>query len=247
MTITRNFSILANGAGSANTLSLGGATLGSNALAVTGTSTFSSTVTHSGTTILSGALTYGGVTLSNAVTGTGNMVLSASPTFTGTVTTAALSGTTITATTQLIGKGTATNDSAAVGYIGENPTIDLPAASAVSVTSGTAANIGSILLQPGQYTVIGNFAFDSGGGTCAATFMAAYITTTSAGGLPAGPNGGLLVRQALPFTVGNTNIFAIGGGTLKVATATTYYFVGVVTFSGGAPGIYGHVEFIRAR
>ena len=37
MTITRNFSILANGAGSANTLSLGGATLGSNALAVTGT------------------------------------------------------------------------------------------------------------------------------------------------------------------------------------------------------------------
>ena len=37
MTITRNFSVLANGAGSANTLSLGGATLGSNALAVTGT------------------------------------------------------------------------------------------------------------------------------------------------------------------------------------------------------------------
>ena len=40
MTITRNFSILANGAGSANTLSLGGATLGSNALAVTGSSLF---------------------------------------------------------------------------------------------------------------------------------------------------------------------------------------------------------------
>ena len=41
MTITRNFSTLANGAGSANNLSLGGATLGSNALAVTGTTAIS--------------------------------------------------------------------------------------------------------------------------------------------------------------------------------------------------------------
>ena len=41
MTITRNFSVLANGAGSANNLSLGGATLGSNALAVTGTTAIS--------------------------------------------------------------------------------------------------------------------------------------------------------------------------------------------------------------
>ena len=72
MTITRNFSVLANGAGSANNLSLGGATLGSNALAVTGT------------TQLNSALNYGGVTLSNAVTGTGSMVLSISPTLTGT-------------------------------------------------------------------------------------------------------------------------------------------------------------------
>jgi hypothetical protein len=42
MTITRNFSVLANGAGSANNLSLGGATLGSNALAVTGTTQLNS-------------------------------------------------------------------------------------------------------------------------------------------------------------------------------------------------------------
>ena len=50
MTITRNFSVLANGAGSANTLSLGGATLGSNALAVTGSSLFpgSTTITSAG-------------------------------------------------------------------------------------------------------------------------------------------------------------------------------------------------------
>jgi len=48
MTITRNFSVLANGAGSANTLSLGGATLGSNALAVTGTTNLSSSLTIGG-------------------------------------------------------------------------------------------------------------------------------------------------------------------------------------------------------
>lgn len=48
MTITRNFSVLANGAGSANTLSLGGATLGSNALAVTGTTALSGLLTAAG-------------------------------------------------------------------------------------------------------------------------------------------------------------------------------------------------------
>jgi hypothetical protein len=48
MTITRNFSVLANGAGSANNLSLGGATLGSNALAVTGTMSLSGLLTAAG-------------------------------------------------------------------------------------------------------------------------------------------------------------------------------------------------------
>ena len=49
MTITRNFSVLANGAGSANNLSLGGATLGSNALAVTGSSLFPGSTSISST------------------------------------------------------------------------------------------------------------------------------------------------------------------------------------------------------
>ena len=48
MAINRNLSILAQGAGSANTLSLGGATLGSNALAVTGTTALSGLLTAAG-------------------------------------------------------------------------------------------------------------------------------------------------------------------------------------------------------
>ena len=57
MTITRNFSILANGAGSANNLSLGGATLGSNALAVTGTTL------HTGAVRVVGGITNGTLVL----------------------------------------------------------------------------------------------------------------------------------------------------------------------------------------
>ena len=59
MTITRNFSVLANGAGSANNLSLGGATLGSNALAVTGTTLLNSTLTAAAANF-SGAITAAG-------------------------------------------------------------------------------------------------------------------------------------------------------------------------------------------
>jgi hypothetical protein len=62
MTITRNFSVLANGAGSANNLSLGGATLGSNALAVTGTAAISGAATAA-------SINFGGSTLSVYATG----------------------------------------------------------------------------------------------------------------------------------------------------------------------------------
>ena len=62
MTITRNFSVLANGAGSANNLSLGGATLGSNALAVTGSSLFPGS-----TSISSAGLVGIGMTPSNVL------------------------------------------------------------------------------------------------------------------------------------------------------------------------------------
>jgi hypothetical protein len=56
MAINRNLSILAQGAGSANNLSLGGATLGANALAVTGTAAISGNVTIGETTAGTGRI-----------------------------------------------------------------------------------------------------------------------------------------------------------------------------------------------
>ena len=94
MTITRNFSVLANGAGSANNLSLGGATLGSNALAVTGTTALSglltaaggvsSTLTTDATSATTGSIiTAGGISTQKA------LWVGTTSTFAGTMTAAA--------------------------------------------------------------------------------------------------------------------------------------------------------------
>jgi hypothetical protein len=79
MTITRNFSVLANGAGSANNLSLGGATLGTNALAVTGTTDISSTLNFGGFaaegTVVAAATTNLGTSTANRQSVTGSTTI----------------------------------------------------------------------------------------------------------------------------------------------------------------------------
>jgi hypothetical protein len=61
--------------------------------------------------------------------------------------------TTLSSTGQLSGKGTSTNDNAAAGFIGEYVESVIASASAVSLTTNTAANVTSISLTAGDWDV----------------------------------------------------------------------------------------------
>ena len=156
MTITRNFSVLANGAGSANNLSLGGATLGSNALAVTGTTDISST------------LNFGGFAAEGTVT-------AATTTNLGTSTANRQS---VTGNTTITGFGTSANSYRIIRFTG-NPLLTY---NATSLITPTAANIQA---APGDVATLtsdgsGNWRiidYLPYGGTVTSTFSAFSMTT----------------------------------------------------------------------
>ena len=80
--------------------------------------------------------------------------------------------------------GTTTNDSAAVGYVGEY--VESIVSSSASITSGTSANVTSISLTRGDWDVAGNVSFTIVGNV---TQTVASVSTTSAT-VVASPNPG---------------------------------------------------------
>ncbi len=93
--------------------------------------------------------------------------------------TGAITGSTITATTQLIGKGTATNDDAATGYIGEYASGTRAIASALNITAATPTNVTSVSLTAGDWDVSGTVGMIPSG-SASITKYTIGISTTSA-------------------------------------------------------------------
>lgn len=149
-------------------------------------------------------------------------------------------------TTQLIGKGTATNDSAAAGYIGEYIESIVLVGSAVSLTTGTEANVTSISLTAGDWDVSG-LAVYSGGAGASATALAQWGSSTSAT-FPTPPAGGVsFLRATVSLASTSNNAFPIGIHRVSVSGTTTYYLSVLATFSGGTLAAYGTIHARRVR
>jgi hypothetical protein len=137
-------------------------------------------------------------------------------------------------------RGTATNDNAAAGNVGEFASVDVAYASRVALTSGTAANAVSLSLTAGDWDVEFNPIFTQ---TTAGTILGLLggVSSTSAtlpssagerGHSPSGPNG--------------NSDFSLRAPTRRISLSATTTIYGVVTanFSSGAFSVYG---FMRAR
>lgn len=136
--------------------------------------------------------------------------------------------------------GTATNDNATAGYLGE-----FISASATGVSvSAVVANITSVSLTAGDWDVCGVIGYTSTGGAAATSFSAG-ITTTSAT-LPAFSTGGLIETSAA-FSANLGNNLPFSPVRFSLAGTTTIYMVGAATFSGGTITGSGYLRARRVR
>lgn len=142
--------------------------------------------------------------------------------------------------------GTATNDNASAGNIGEVISASIAGGSAIALTTNVAANIASISLTAGDWDVYGwdNF---SGNATTSQTSLIASLSTTSATLDPTTPFASLSQSTAAQVVGGATNSFGLGPLRLSLATTTTVYLVSRATFTVSTMSSFGAIRARRVR
>ena len=149
----------------------------------------------------------------------------------------------VTANGQLIAKGTATNDSAAAGYIGEYVSASLAYASRViGVTSTAATNVTSISLTAGDWDV---------SGVVVQSLNVASVTVLSSGCSTTSNTFGALgnyVQMNPNFMLTSFQNFQLTPTSrISLSATTTVYLIGSATFSAGTVDLFGEIHARRVR
>lgn len=144
--------------------------------------------------------------------------------------------------------GTTTNNNANAGSVGElNSTVVL-AASSVSLTTATPANVVILVLQPGDYNVDAELWFTANVATIIASVDAGLNTTSAT--IPTVPATGT-ARNLMPITLGAGLSPIMNFKTCRIsvatATTTTVYLVVNASFSVNTLSAYGVIQARRAR
>lgn len=144
-------------------------------------------------------------------------------------------------------RGTATNDSASAGFVGEELKTTVASASAVSLTTNTQANLTSQSFTAGDWdvfvTVIRNF-----GATTSVTKMEVGISQSSAT-LPTVTTGAgdyAVHTQVASVPVGSISQ-TVGPFRVSLASTTTVYAVVRDTFTLSTDAVYGSIRGRRIR
>jgi hypothetical protein len=140
--------------------------------------------------------------------------------------------------------GTATNDNASTGNIGEYSFANLARSSAITLTTATAANVTSISLTAGDWDVSGQCGLLVGASTVTTQIRCGISTTTAT--LPSADSG---AQAAFPSIAGGAFDFLQNTPTFRVslATTTTVYLISYVAFTSTAPTVYGNIRARRVR
>ncbi len=156
--------------------------------------------------------------------------------------------------TQVIAKGTATNDSAATGDVGEVVTLSLARTSANSLTSPTAENLnGSFALTAGDWDVSLMIGFAPAASTTLAQLNVGVSTATGAlpgaGTLAFPVAGEARAQQSFPATfVPVSDVFlSIPSYRVSLSGSQTYYVVVAATFGTSTMSAYGYMQARRIR
>lgn len=143
-------------------------------------------------------------------------------------------------------QGTNTNDSAAIGDVGEITESEIAVGSAVSLTTATPADITSISLTAGDWDVFGNIGTVNGASTVM-TELAGWISTASATA-PTSPNKGSQFRWRGSVTGSNGNfVSSVGTRRLSLSGTVTVYLTVNEVFTTSTSAAYGYIGARRVR
>src|SRR6185312_13766790 len=141
--------------------------------------------------------------------------------------------------------GTATNDNAASGYIGEYISANVPIGSAVSLSTGVAKIVTSISLTAGDWDVSGTVGFSEGATTTCTQQIAAINTADNT--LPTSPGAGAYAQQGGTGVAGTGAVMPTGTTRLLLTATTTVYLVAQAAFATSTNAAYGFIAARRAR
>ena len=139
--------------------------------------------------------------------------------------------------------GTSTNDNAGSGRVGEY--VSDSVTSPVSLSSGVAADIGSVILSAGDWDVWGNLVTGPAGTTTQSNIKA-WISTASATD-PGAPNNGAYVDLQTAIAAGLSQCLPVGMTRISLAATTTVRLSASVAFAISTLGAYGFIGARRAR
>lgn len=148
---------------------------------------------------------------------------------------ASISGAALTSVVQLIAKGTATNDSAASGYIGEY--IEATSTASTNVgTTGAYADYVSISLTAGDWDVTGLMRHINNGSTETTVFTAlsAYSANTTTDHVV-----GTNIISCTPPNGNSGMSIVIPVWRVSITGTATYYLKGAANYSAGTPQMSG--------
>jgi hypothetical protein len=144
--------------------------------------------------------------------------------------------------------GTATNDSAAAGDIGEFISSSILVGSAVALTSGASGNVTALSLTAGDW-MVGGLVFTSVGGSTLISSLEIGIGTTSATIPTRGSNasGNLLNVSSTGVGAGSNESLTAGTSRFSLASTTTVYLVANSVFTVSTLSVYGYMWARRVR
>lgn len=142
--------------------------------------------------------------------------------------------------------GTATNDSASAGNVGELISSSIPSGSAVGLTTATPTDITHVALTAGDWDVWGNIVF-SPAGTTTISAISGWLSGTSAT-VPTLPNAGAYTSLALTFTTGAVQSIPAGAMRVSVPSAgADVYLSCQASFGVSTMSAYGFIGARRRR
>lgn len=140
--------------------------------------------------------------------------------------------------------GTATNDSAAAGGIGELLTAELAVGSATSLVTATAKTIISVSLTAGDWDVNGVVNFLP----AATTSLTSHSAGSSSTDNTLGADGTLVSDSVAAVVLGSVTLRdAFPTQRFSLASTTTVYLVGSATFTVSTMTAYGSIRARRVR